>query len=232
MRNYWSCPARTGLLLALSLLLFGCASGGSTDSDQSRASVETSRERAETKTRRAAKIEPDGDYGFTLSEVVRIGSDVRRDYQQGVALLEGGQLEAGVRVLESVVERAPEVTNPFIDLGVAYGRLERYEEAEASLNKALSLSPNHPAALNELGILQRRTGQFAAARASYERALAIHPGFHFALLNLGVLCDMYLQDLTCAHESYSSYVEIVPDDPDVNIWIADVESRLSRTGQE
>ena len=114
MRNCWSYPVRTGLLLALSLLLFGCASGGSTGPDQSRASGETSRERAETKTRRAAKIELDGDYGFTLSEVVRIGSDVRRDYQQGVALLESGQLEAGERVLESVVERAPDCSAPCI----------------------------------------------------------------------------------------------------------------------
>jgi Flp pilus assembly protein TadD len=173
-----------------------------------------------------------GAHGFTVSEVVRIDSDVRRDYQQAAFLLEAGQFEAGAELLESVVERAPEVTIPHIDLGMAYARLGDYGKAEDALRSALSLAPNHPAALNELGILQRRTGRFAAARASYERALAIHPGFHFALLNLGVLCDLYLEDLSCAHTSYSRYAEIVVDDPQVDIWIADVENRLNQTAEE
>lgn len=186
---------------------------------------------AAKKGRQAATVEMNGT-GFTVSEVVRIDSDVRRDYQQAAFLLEAGQFEAGAELLQSVVERAPEVTIPHIDLGIAYARLGDYENAEASLRSALSLAPNHPAALNELGILQRRTGRFSAARTSYERALAIHPGFHFALLNLGVLCDLYLEDLACAHASYTKYAEIVVDDPQVEIWIADVENRLNLAGRE
>ena len=177
MFRWRSLSIRIGFLITLSLLLLGCVSSTNTAREQTRASGDFSRDQVAKKSRRAAKIESDGAYGFTLSEIVRIDSDVRRDYQRGISLLESGQLEAGVEVLESVVERAPEVTNPYIDLGIAYGRLNRHAEAEASLSSALSLSPNHPAALNELGIVQRRTGRFEAARASYERALSIHPGF-------------------------------------------------------
>jgi tetratricopeptide (TPR) repeat protein len=193
--------------------------GGDGDANYTRSAPERSQN--------SVRVEPDGAHGFTLSEVVRVDGDVRRDYQRGAALLQAGDLEAGVEVLETVVERAPEVTNPHIDLGIAYAHLGRLEASEASLRTALALSPNHPAALNELGILQRRTGKFAAARESYERALIGHPGFHFALLNLGVLCDLYLEDLACALESYSRYEAIVPDDRDVAIWIADVERRLA-----
>ncbi len=186
---------------------------------------------AARKARKPATVETHGS-GFTVSEIVRIDSDVRRDYQQATFLLDAGQLEAGAELLESVVERAPEVTIPHIDLGMAYARLGEDGKAEAALRAALSLAPNHPVALNEMGILQRRAGRFTVARESYERALAIHPGFHFALLNLGVLCDLYLEDLACAHASYTKYAEIVIDDPEIDIWIADVESRLSRAGGE
>ena len=211
-----------GLLLAV--LLAGCTttSGPTTSGGKEPAS-------AVRKDRRPATVEM-RDTGFTVSEVVRIDSDVRRDYQQAIFLLEAGRFEEGAGLLESVVEQAPEVTIPHIDLGVAYARLGDYEKAESALRAALSLAPNHPAALNELGILQRRTGRFSAARASYERALAIHPGFHFALLNLGVLCDLYLEDLACAHASYTKYAEIVVDDPRLDIWIADIESRLKQAG--
>ena len=84
----------------------------------------------------------------------------------------------------------------------------------------------------ELGILQRRTGRFDAARDSYQRVLAIHPGFHYALLNLGVLCDIFLEDLSCALDSYSKYAEIVVDDPQVGVWIADVQNRLGQADVE
>jgi len=174
----------------------------------------------------------DGAYGFTVSETVRISSDVRSDYQRAVLLLETDQLSEGIELLESVVERAPDITIPQIDLGVAYGRLGDTDMAKQNLSRALSLAPNHPVALNEMGILHRRTGNFQSARDHYERALAIHPHYHFALRNLGVLCDLYLEDLECALEQYERYTEIVTDDPDVAIWIADIRNRLVLSGQE
>jgi tetratricopeptide (TPR) repeat protein len=77
-----------------------------------------------------------------------------------------------------------------------------------------------------MGIVYRRTGRFDAAHASYEQALSIHPDYHYARRNLGVLCDLYLADLECALNQYESYVEIVSDDEQVVIWIADIRIRL------
>jgi Flp pilus assembly protein TadD len=168
----------------------------------------------------------DGDLGFTVTEVVRINSGVRADYQEALRLLQQDRVEAGIALLEQIVAQAPEVIAPHIDLGVAYGRLGDHEKAEYSLREALKLAPNHPAALNEMGIVYRRTGRFDAARASYERALSVHPGYHYAQRNLGVLCDLYLADLECALRQYESYAEIVSDDEQVAIWIADIRNRL------
>jgi Flp pilus assembly protein TadD len=173
-----------------------------------------------------ARVEVDGDLGFTVTEVVRINGGVRADYREAVRLLEQDRIEAGIGLLEQIVAQTPEVTAPHIDLGVAYGRLGDHEKAEHSLREALRLAPNHPVALNEMGILYRRTGRFDAARASYERALGVHPDYHYARRNLGVLCDLYLADLECALRQYERYVEIVSDDEQVVIWIADIRNRL------
>ena len=204
-------------LIVLKGLLFGCATTPGAPGSEGSAVRPPSQ---------APTLRQDGAHGFTMSEVVRIDSDVRRDYQRAITLLRGEEIEAGIELLQDVTERAPDVTIPHIDLGVAYLRLERYEAAEGSLRKALTLAPNHPVALNEMGIVLRKTGRFPAARESYERALAIHPGFHYALKNLGVLCDLYLADLACALENYRAYAAIVPDDPQVAIWIADLSNRL------
>ncbi len=218
-------------------LLTGCASNGPTTQRAPAEPVSTPPQASASApvlpaVKDRARIEVDGDLGFTVTEVVHIGSDVRSDYQRAIGMLAQDRVAEAIVLLEGVVERAPGLTTPHVDLGVAYGRDGRWPEAEKSLLSALSLAPNHPAALNELGIVYRRLGKFDAARSSYERALAVHPTYHYALRNLGVLCDLYLDDLPCALEHYRRYSVLVPEDTQVAMWLGDLRTRMGVASQE
>jgi tetratricopeptide (TPR) repeat protein len=164
--------------------------------------------------------------GFVIIEDVRVSPEVRADFDSALRLLEQEQYAQGIALLLRVAERAPEVTAPHIDLGIAYRKLGELEKAEASLMRALELNPRHPVAHNELGMLCRRTGRFDEARMHYEKALSIYPAFHYARRNLAVLCDVYLADLACALENYQLYTEAVPDDGEAAMWIADLRNRV------
>jgi Flp pilus assembly protein TadD len=162
---------------------------------------------------------------FTITEQARIGGDVRAQYDNALRLLEQERYPEGIAVLIEVAQKAPDVTAPYINLGIAYERISDFEHAESSFKKALELNPNHPVVHNELGLLYRQTGRFAAARASYEKALEIHSGFHFAHRNLAILCDVYLNDVPCALAHYEAYGRAEPEDEEVAKWIADLRSR-------
>ncbi len=175
--------------------------------------------------RTPARIEIQEEVGFTITEEARISSDVRIDYDEALTFLEQDRHEQGVQLLEAVVEAAPHLSAPRIDLSIAYRRVGDLEAAERNLLLALESNPDHPIAHNELGILQRKSGRFAEARRSYEAALAIYPGYHYARRNLAILCDLYLADLSCALENYEAYMATVPSDDEVSMWIADLRYR-------
>ena len=181
--------------------------------------------------RTRARIDIEEQVGFTITEEARIGNDVRRNYDQALQYLEQGELEQGIQMLEAVVETAPNLAAPRVDLGIAYHRSGNLDAAESSLLRALESNPHHLIAHNELGILQRKSGRFAEARRSYEAALAIYPDYHYARRNLAILCDLYLADLNCALGNYEAYMATVPSDDEVSMWITDLRYRIAQ-GEE
>ncbi|MDH4106786.1 MAG: tetratricopeptide repeat protein [Gammaproteobacteria bacterium] len=175
-----------------------------------------------------ARIEIQEEIGFTITEESPADAEIREDYQAALAFLEQERFGQGIERLELVVEQAPELSGPLIDLGIAYHQKGDLAAAESALVKALTVNPEHPIAHNELGIIYRKTGRFREARASYERALAVYPGFHYARRNLAVLCDLYLADTSCALDNYEAYMKTVPEDNEAAIWITDLRNRTGR----
>lgn len=172
-----------------------------------------------------------GEHGFTIEESVRAGIGVRSDFEKANAAIEAGNLQAAIELLVPLTEAAPQLTAAQINLSIAHQRNEDFEAAEAVLLRALEFNPKHPVVLNELGIVKRRSGRFDEARASFERALSLQPNFHHARKNLAVLCDLFLNEWSCALENYRIYSELNPEDEAAEIWIADLENRTAAQGR-
>lgn len=213
--------------IALAMLLSGCATPTHVPPDAGRNTQGHAADEEAIEPATPALVVVEEAVGFTVTEVVSIDSDVRADYHEALRLIAVEDYEGGIRLLTEVTKRSPGVTGPFVDLGIAQSRSGALADAQTSLTNALALTPDHPVAHNELGIVHRKLGQFSAARQAYERALAIHPGFHFARRNLAVLCDLYLADLQCALDNYEVYRAVVPEDPEVAIWIGDLRHRIA-----
>lgn len=205
-------PRMTSLLLVAMLFISACNS----------ATVKKSKATP-------ARLDTPDEYSFTITERARISSSVRSEYDRAIALLEQGNSEEGIALLEQVAATAPHLSAPHIDLGVAYHRAGDLESAEKNLKLALEANPMHPTAHNELGIIYRKTARFADARGSYEAALQIYPGYHYARRNLGVLCDLYLDDTRCALENYEAYMNLVHGDPEVEMWLKALRYRIGDT---
>jgi tetratricopeptide (TPR) repeat protein len=210
------------LLILNAVLVVGCASAPAPTTE---APLQTAS--AVALPAKPARVDARDALHLTITESVRISSAVQADYASALLLLERGNLQQGIAALQQVIERAPELTAPYINLGVAQAQIGSLQQAEESLKHALLLTPDHPVALNELGIVYRRTGRYKDARQSYEQALAVLSSFHYAQRNLAVLCDVFLRDFSCALRNYQAYQQAFPDDEEVVMWIAHVENQIA-----
>lgn len=167
----------------------------------------------------------DGRRGFSISETSPKRAQVLAEFNQALELLQQQDYYGAIELLQRVIAQAPEVSPPYIDIAVAYRKVEMPEEAEAALKKALELVPGHPLASNEYGLLLRAAGRFDEARKVYEEGLQHFPEYLPLHRNLGILCDIYLGDRVCALEHYRIYAQAKPDDEQVKTWIADLRLR-------
>jgi len=224
-RQLWRWPGFVVLAAALTVLS-GCmsgtgvkirpeADGGKSSSSEAAVAIDASVRRLD-----------DGREGFSIMETSRMDGASRSNFERAVAMMNEGDFAKAVELLEKVIERSPGVTAPYINIAIAYERIDKPEQAEQHLKTALTMVPGHPVASNEYGLLLRKAGRFAEARTIYEKTLGTFPEYLPAHKNLGILCDLYLNDPACAIEQYQIYSEAMPEDAQVGIWIADLRMRL------
>lgn len=217
--NFWSGSGSlrgVWLLLASVLTVAGCAVDPPKGADSQPADNKSSASVTEDKS------------GFTIRETANLDSEVRADFDRAMTYFKEENYEKGIELLKKVAQRAPNTTAPYINLAIAYKKMDNAALAEENIKKALAVNPEHPFANNEYAMLQRKTGRFLEARETYEKTLKRYPAFLPARKNLAILCDLYLRDLECALKNYQIYSTAVPNDKTVRIWIADLEKRIAR----
>ena len=129
------------LLLAIGLsLLVGCATAG-------KAKVEP----AEPTPAAAAEPSPslptgpsvvhftDGREGFLITEPSSMDAQLRADFDQASAMIKEAKYDKAIELLEKVIAQSPEMTAPHINLAIAYRQINKPEQAEQHLKKALEI---------------------------------------------------------------------------------------------
>ncbi len=97
-----------------------------------------------------------------------------------------------------------------VNLALAYGRADRWDDAHTQLVEALRQSPDFADAWVELGNIEHQMGRLDAAQQAYERAIAAQSWLAGAHYNLG---NVYLAkgEAARAVKSYARALELNPN---------------------
>jgi len=153
-----------------------------------------------------------------------------RNYDSALVLMQSGDYQAAIPVLQAFIEKNPELAGPHLNLGISYQKSDQFDAAVAALTKATELNPNNTFAYQQLGITYREQGNFEAALDAYTSALKLDSDYALAHRNIGILYDLYLQQPTLALDHYKRYLELTAEpDQTVNRWVVDLERRTNTT---
>ncbi len=96
-------------------------------------------------------------------------------FQQGRARLKEGRAAQATVPLEKARNREPQKASIREALGIAYFRLQRYEEAEGEFRAMLELSPTDDYAHYALGRCLEKQGRSSEANGHYKLASSLRP---------------------------------------------------------
>jgi len=135
-----------------------------------------------------------------------------REINALVALIDQGQLSAAETRARELLARDSGDARVWKMLSVALGRQGRWEDALASLHRALEICPDDADGFAEAADVMRALGRVREAVPLYQRALLLNPQLVEAQNNLGNACLELGKNLDAAR-CYRLALGLRPDDP-------------------
>ncbi len=109
--------------------------------------------------------------------------------RQAMSLEQAGRLAEAAALNERALELDPTMIQAHINLLSAYGRLDRFDDAEAHYRAAVAINSSDPEAHYNFGVLCYQTGRMPQAQRAFEQAIAADPNYVDAHNNLGVILE-------------------------------------------
>jgi tetratricopeptide (TPR) repeat protein len=101
----------------------------------------------------------------------------------GKLLMDSGKVEESLGYLERAAKLQPKLSLSYYNLGLAYGRVGRYPEAEAALKRSLELNPEAPDTYNTLSRLYIELARWEEAVEAADQSIKRRPEFPWAHFN-------------------------------------------------
>ena len=143
----------------------------------------------------------------------------------GIGLLDQQQYSNAVEAFEEVRKLRPDYADVYTNLGFSYYQWEKYPQADASLKKALEMSPDNPRALYYQALVDRNEGNLDGAIANLEKVVDKYPQSPDSRRELG-FSYYQLHKYELAEKQYEALQAIDPDDLAAHYILAIVYRRL------
>ncbi len=146
---------------------------------------------------------------IAVAMVLAAGGCEQEHLDRGDLLLERGKPAEAIAAWQSALEERPEDTDLLIRIATAQSRLQRLEEAEKGMLRAVELEPRSAKVHQNLGLVYFKQKRFDDALDAFERVLAIQESYPEACYYIGLIHEMRRDD-RAAERYYVRAVNVGP----------------------
>lgn len=164
-----------------------------------------------------------------LQEAVRLRPGAVVETYLGNALRRLGRIAEAETVLRQASERQPVVSDTFVELGTLLYEQRRVAEAEAVLNRGMTIAPGSELSLAQATIFADR-GDLQNASVAFARALVAEPGHPDALHGLGWV-RMERREFEQARDKFREAMTRNPSDARARLKLASCLFELGKPGE-
>jgi len=154
----------------------------------------------------------------------------KEPFEYALALLQRGDLDRGVPLMEVLLAAEPRNADVLYNLGMAYSDTGRTEDAIELLSRAVEVDPENANAFVALGVAYQRNGEPSKALEALRRAVALDPANSYAHRNLGGILAS-LGGLRDAEPHLREAVRLTPDDQQAIYGLAATLHKLGEDAQ-
>lgn len=148
----------------------------------------------------------------------------------------GGEPARAVPILERDLETSPDDLFLNLSLGIVYGQLGRYDEAERCLAAVLEVQPQAPKALCTLGSIYLSRGEYDRAERAFGTVLALDDtdieSRHVSLINLGMILYLVRKAPTEGIPYFEEALSMHPRSTDAHYYLAHIFAKDPKTRTE
>jgi tetratricopeptide (TPR) repeat protein len=137
-------------------------------------------------------------------------------YNLGRTYADLGKFDLALQQYRKTIELRPTAPQPYYAMCEVFFKLERWEEAEKVLLKALEITTEPAFALKKLGVVYFQINREEEAIATLNKAAQINPNDPEPFLHLGQYYA-FRKENDAALKAFSRALELAPNDPDAHL---------------
>lgn len=163
-----------------------------------------------------------------FEQEVNAPSAARALFADAVRAMQSQQWPQAESILLQVVSQYPDLSGPYLNLGIVYRHRNQMDKAKEAFAQAATINSMNIDALNQLALINRELGDFKAAETHYLSALSIWPKHADSHRNLGILYDLYMGEFDKALQHFEIY-QYLQNEPNRQVagWIIDLQRRIN-----
>ena len=92
---------------------------------------------------------------MVVKQDYKVSASIEQQFAYGIEAMSAEDYVQAIEIFNKVAQKEPRASGPWVNIAIAYRKLDQIDKADEAIETAVKLNPKNPYALNQAGIIKR-----------------------------------------------------------------------------